>query len=473
MGSVATQPIHRSEAQHMSGMVGTIVKRAIVVRDEEIRGAVLSLLFHFLVLAAYFVIRPIRDQMGLVGGTRNLAWLFSGTLLAMVLLHPLYTALVSRMPRRDFVAWSYRFFVLNLGAFFVLFRFADADQSVWLARIFFIWTSAFNLFVVTVFWSFMADVFRPGQSKRIFGFVAVGGTIGAVTGSGITATLVGVLGPINLLLVSALLLELAYQASNRLSREEPALERAAQRDEIEATGRVPETSPEERVARRDEVIGGGVMDGVRQVLRSPYLLGIALLMVFFTVASTFLWFHRMHMVDLVYGDDPVGATRLFATMETTVQMLTAIIQVFLTARILRWFGVGLTLAFLPVVSLVGFAILGAVPTLAVVVVFEVLRRASNFALQRPTREVLYTVLPREEKFKAKHFNDTAVYRFGDQVGAWSYTWLGMLGLGMSALAFTMVPLSAGWLLLALWLGHRNRQLEEQRAAKGEPVHVPA
>jgi ATP:ADP antiporter, AAA family len=454
-------------------MVGTLVKQAIVVRDEEIRGAVLSLLFHFLVLAAYFVIRPIRDQMGLVGGTRNLAWLFTGTLAAMILLHPLYTALVSRMPRRQFVAWAYRFFVLNLVTFFALFRLADADTSVWLARIFFIWTSAFNLFVVTVFWSFMADIFRPGQSKRIFGFVAVGGTIGAVTGSAITSSLVGVLGPVNLLLVSALLLELAYQASNRLSREEPALERAAQQDEFEATGNVPDTSPADRIARRDEVIGGGIMDGIRQVLRSPYLLGIALLMVFFTVASTFLWFHRMHMVDLVYGDDPVGATRLFANMELAVQSMTAFIQLFLTGRILRWFGVGLTLAFLPLVSLVGFAILGAAPTLAVVVVFEVLRRTSNFAVQRPTREVLYTVLPREEKFKAKHFNDTAVYRFGDQIGAWSYTWLGMLGLGMSALALTMVPLSAVWLVLALWLGRRNRELEEQRARAGEPVHVPA
>lgn len=453
----------------MSGLVGSLVRRAIVVREEEVGAVVWSFLYFFLVLASYFVLRPIRDTMGAAGGVDNLAWLFTGTLAAMILLHPLYTALVSRMPRRRFVPLSYRFFILNLVVFFLLLRSADAAASVWIGRVFFIWTSVFNLFVVTVFWSFMTDVYRPLQSKRIFGLVAVGGTIGAVSGSFITAQLVGWLGPVNLLLVSALLLELAARASNALGGHEARLEHAAGEEERE----VGLSEAEDRGAdHSNEVIGGGVLDGVRDVVRSPYLLGIAALMMFFTIVSTFLYFQRIDIVSRTLEDD-AARTWLFANQEMVVQSLTAITQVFLTARMLRWLGIGVSLAFLPLMSAVGFAILGAAPVLMVVVVFEVIRRAANFAIQRPAREVLYTVLSREEKYKAKNFNDTAVYRFGDQVGAWSYTAMGWLGLGLSALAFSMVPVSVVWLFLALWLGRKNREILEarERAADGVPATV--
>ncbi|MQA92662.1 MAG: MFS transporter [Gemmatimonas sp.] len=454
----------------MNGFVGTLVRRAIVVREEEIGAVVWSFLYFFLVLSAYFVIRPIRDTMGLAGGVDNLAWLFTGTLVGMLLLHPLYTALVARMPRRRFVPMIYRFFILNLVIFFLLLQVADAATSVWIGRVFFIWTSVFNLFVVTVFWSFMTDIYRPAQSKRIFGLVAVGGTVGAVSGSAITAILVGWLGPVNLLLVSALLLELAGQASRRLGDQEVFLNQAARQEESEAGVAVRSTPDGDH---SDEVIGGGIWDGVRQVASSPYLLGIAFLMAAFAIVSTFLYFQRIDIVSRAIEDE-AAQTQLFATMEAVVQSLTAIMQVFITARALRWLGVGLTLALLPAISMIGFGILGAAPVLGVVVVFEVLRRAANFALQRPSREVLYTVLSREEKYKAKNFNDTAVYRLGDQMGAWSYTAMGWLGFGLSALAFAMVPFSFLWLVLALSLGRKNRQmlLESERAAPAaEPVPV--
>jgi len=448
----------------MSAIVANLVRRAIEVREEEIGAVAWSFVYFFLVLAAYFVIRPIRDMMGAAGGVNNLAWLFTGTLAGMILLHPLYTALVARLPRRRFVPLTYRFFILNLIIFFVLLRGADEQATVWIGRIFFIWTSVFNLFVVTVFWSFMTDVFRPLQSKRIFGLVAVGGTIGAVSGSAITAVLVGWLGPVNLLLVSALLLELAGFASKRLGSHEARVAEAAREEEIESGY----TATEENGDHSDEVIGGGILDGIRDVVKSPYLLGLAVLMVFFSVVSTFLYFQRIDIVDRAIPD-PEAQTRLFAIMEFVVQSMTAVIQVFLTGRILKWLGVGWTLALLPIVSLVGFAILGFSPVLAVVVSFEVFRRAANFALQRPSREVLYTVLTREEKYKAKNFNDTTVYRFGDQVGAWSYTALGWFGLGLSALAFTMVPVSALWLVLALWLGKKNREILAEREKVGVGV----
>jgi ATP:ADP antiporter, AAA family len=442
-----------SDGGVVKATLGRVLRRSVVLRAGEGGALVWSTVYHFLVLAAYFVIRPIRDEMGVAGGVENLAWLFTGTLVGMLLLHPVFAALVARYPRRLFVPWIYRLFIGFLVVFFALFRWADGSQSVWVGRLFFIWTSVFNLFVVSVFWSFMADLYRPGQAKRLFGIVAVGGTIGALTGSGITAFLVTHLGPVNLLLVSAAILELAGRASRLLERFEARLE---------AAGGSPAPKP-----RPEAVIGGGVLDGMRDVVRSPYLLGIAALMVFFTIVSTFLYFHLMAIVAEAYEDDPIGRTRLFATMEVAVQALTLLVQLFLTGRVLTSFGLGPALVFLPVVSLVGFGILAAAPILVVAVVFQVLRRAGNFAVQRPAREVLYTVLSRTDKYKAKNFNDTFVYRAGDQLGAWSYTALGWLGLGLSGLALAMLPVSVLWIVLADWLGKRYRR--EGREARSHGV----
>jgi AAA family ATP:ADP antiporter len=293
----------------------------------------------------------------------------------------------------------------------------------------------------------MTDLYRPAQSQRLFGLVAVGGTLGAILGSTLTSALVPLVGPANLLLVSALLLEIAARAARALDGQEASLARGARLEEADAVG-------EEGIG----IIGGGVLDGIRHVARSPYLLGIAALMLLFTIASTFLYFQQAAIVARVFEGDPQARTRLFAGLDLAVNVLTLATQVFLTGRMLRWLGVAVSLAVLPLMSLIGFGILGAAPVLAVLVVFQALRRAGNFAIQRPAREVLYTVLPRTDKYKAKNFNDTFVYRVGDQLGAWSYTAIAWLGLGLSGLALTMVPLSAVWLLLALWLGGRYRRL---------------
>ncbi len=455
----------------MRTAVGGLLRRAVDIREDEVAAVGWSFTYFFLVLASYFVIRPIRDQMGVAGGVNNLAWLFSGTLVGMLLLHPIFTWLVSRYPRRTFIAWIYRVFILMLVSFYLLFTAADATQSIWVGRIFFIWASVFNLFVVSVFWSFMTDTYHPSQGKRLFGFIAVGGTIGAVTGSSITAALVGILGPINLLLVSALLLELAGRSAKAFERHEAKLARVvAEAPEFEA---IPVVSPDGEIEeKQEEVLGGGLLEGVGHVLRSPYLLGLAALIALFAIVSTFLYFQLIAIVESEMAGDDVGQTRLFAVMEVVVQSLTLVTQVFLTGRILKWFGLGLALAVLPVVSLVGFGILATAPILTVVVVFQVLRRASNFAIQRPAREVLYTVVPRTDKYKAKNFNDTFVYRAADQVGAWSYTAMGWVGLGLSGLALSVLPVSAVWLLLALWLGRKYRvygRTDPREAVVGQPV----
>lgn len=455
----------------MTATLGRLPRRVVDVREPEIAALVWSCAYFFFVLSAYYVIRPVRDEMGVAGGVRNLAWLFTGTLVGMLLVHPIFTALVARLPRRRFVPLIYRFFIVNLVVFFLAFRWADAAQAVWVGRIFFIWTSVFNLFVVSVFWSLMTDLYRPAQSERLFGLIAVGGTLGSILGSSITSGLAHLLGPVNLPVVAALLLEIAARAARALDSQEDTLALAARQEETDAhpvagrssasdtsSGAAPPARPASPRGRDARVIGGGVLDGMWDVVRSPYLVGIAVLILLFTITATFLYFQQAAIVARVFQGDPPGRTRLFASIDLAVNVLTLITQVFLTGRVLRWVGVGLALALLPMMSVLGFAILASAPVLSVLLVLQVLRRAGNFAIQRPAREVLYTVLPRTEKYKAKNFNDTFVYRLGDQLGAWSYTAIAWLSLGLSGLALTMVPVSAVWLLLALWLGSRHRRL---------------
>ena len=197
---------------------------------------------------------------------------------------------------------------------------------------------------------------------------------------------------------------------------------------------------------------------------SPYLLGIASLILFYSISSTFLYFQQVDIVTKVFGDDSVSRTRVFGTIDLAVNVLTLAAQLFLTGRVMKWLGVGFALAFLPVVTLFGFGAMGAMPALGVLVTFLVVRRAGNFAIQRPAREALFTVVSRTDKYKAKNFSDTFVYRLGDQVGAWAYTGMAFFGLGLSGLSFTMVPFAAFWLVLALWLGRRFLAMEKRAQA---------
>jgi AAA family ATP:ADP antiporter len=400
------------------------------VRPQERRALGWSLLYVFAVLSAYYVLRPIRDEMGVQGGVENLPWLFTGTLLGMIALNPLFAALVRRLPRERFIAWSYRFFAANLVLFLILFHLADAAQNVWIGRAFFIWLSVFNLFVVSVFWALMVDVFDAGQGKRLFGLLAAGATLGAIAGSTITASLARQLGPTNLFIASIVLLEVAVFAVKKLSIKEQA---------------------------QETPIGGGVLAGISHTFRSPYLLGVCLFILLFTVTSTFLYFQQA-TIARDYFADRASRTAFFAQVDLLVNVLTLAVQLFFTARILRKLGVALTLGILPLFTLLGFAALAAAPVIFVLVAFQVLRRAANFALARPTRELLFTVLPREDKYKAKSFIDTVVYRAGDQVGSWSYLLLSSFGLGIAGVAVVAVPLSAAWLAISLWLGRRQARM---------------
>ncbi|BCS34247.1 MFS transporter [Luteitalea sp. TBR-22] len=416
-----------------------VLQRLIDVRPGEVAALLWASLFYFCVLCAYYVIRPIRDDMGVAGGVDNLPWLFTGTLLGMALANPPYAALVSRLPRLRFITLTYRFFETNLLVFFGLLLVTTAAQQIWVGRVFFIWTSVFNLFVVSVFWAFLVDVFTREQGARLFGFIAAGATVGAMSGSAITASLVSVLGSTPLLLVSVALLEVAVFSMRRLS--------AIATDLRTRTGTAAEEAP----------IGGGMLAGLSHAVGNPYLLNVSVYMLLFAITSTLLYFQQADIASKAFTDR-AARTAFFARIDLVVNALTLVTQLFLTSRILKALGVALTLSILPLLSVIGFAWLGATPTIAAIVVLQVARRAGNFAIARPTREVLFTVLPREDKYKAKNFIDTVVYRLGDQVGAWAYAALGWLGLTLSGIAWVAVPVSAVWLANAFWLGRRQERL---------------
>jgi len=381
--------------------------------------------------------------MGIAGGVENLQWLFTGTFIAMMATVPLFGWLTSRYPRKRFLPYVYYFFILNLLLFYLLF--SSGVDHVWVARAFFIWVSVFNLFVVSVFWSFMVDIFRDEQARRLFGFIAAGGTAGAIAGPALTGSLVHVLGTRHLLLVSAALLLVAIYCIQQLVAWQ-----MLQTDQ--------EHFPDQQTA--EQPIGGSVLAGIRLVMQSPYLLGIALLMLLFTMLATFLYFQQAQIIRDAFSD-PVDRTAVFAGMDFIVNVLTLLIQVFLTGRLLNWLGPAWTLALVPLLLAAGFLLLSISPTLAILIIVQIIRRAGNYAIMRPAREMLYVVLRREEKYKAKNFNDTVVYRAGDAVSAWIYAGLRSLGVGLSGIAMIAVPIALLWAMLAWRLGKQQQKLAKE------------
>jgi len=427
-------------------------QRLTGVRPEEAPAVLWSMLYVIALFLAYYVLRPIRDELGVAGGVQNLPWLFTGTLLAMLVASPLFALAVRNLPRRQFIALAYRFFAANLVLFALLLHFAEADAQVWIGRAFFIWVSVFNLFVVSVFWSFMVDLFDSEQGKRLFGLFAAGATLGGLLGSAITSSLIAHLDRSWLMAIAIVFLELAVLASRRLSRIAPAFQHAARRD----------NNP-------DQPLGGGIFAGMVHTLRSPYLGGLALFILLYSVTSTFLYFQQASIAQASFPDR-AARTAFFANIDLIVNAITLAFQLFVTGRMLATLGVVVTLCVLPLVSLLGFAVLAASPSVAVIVAAQVGRRVANFALARPAREILFTSSAREDRYKAKNFIDTVVYRGGDQLASWGYAGLMGLGLTLAQIPMIAVPLSAVWLGLSVWLGRTHQAQERQDAAAVPSIH---
>ena len=438
----------------MDSLAMRLLTRVVAVRADEVRTMLWAFVYFFCLLSSYYILRPLRDEMGVAAGVQNLQWLFTFTFFVMLAAMPLFGALVSRVPRRKFIPWTYRFFVVNILIFFGLLQ-IDAGRGL-VAQAFFVWVSVFNLFVVTVFWGFLADLFKSEQGKRLFGFIAAGGSLGALVGPSLTAGLAVPLGPVNLLLISALLLEAAVQCVNRLLHTPQGERREAG----------PQTAPQ---AVNEQVIGGGMLAGLTEILRSPYLMMIAGHVLLLSLTNTFLYFQQASIVSAAFSD-PAERTRMFALIDLSVGLATILMQVSVTGRVLVKVGIGIALAFLAVVTMTGFLVLALAPVLAVsmlavIVGFQAVKRAAEFGFANPARETLFTVVSREQKYKAKSFIDTAVFRGGDAVSGWIYTGLRSgLGLDLTGIALVAVPVAAAWTGLLLVLGRSQERLARAQGA---------
>jgi ATP:ADP antiporter, AAA family len=446
-------------------VISRLLRRVADVEDGEVRPVLWACVYCFFVLASFYVLRPLREEMGINKLPQNYLW----TLLATVVMVPLFSALVSRFSRRRFIPFAYRFFALNLVGFFLLFQWLPEDSRVIWARVFYVWLSVFNLFVVSVFWGYMADVFSSGQGKRLFGLIAAGGTLGGIAGAGFTTIAVERLGTHAMFLVAALVVEAAVQSFRRVDRLPLALG---------PVGNLSLDGFAEKVAavaaRKEERLDrNGWWGGFTLVLRSPYLLLYCLFMLLFTNSSTFAYFEQARFVKAASAD-PAARTAIFAQIDLWVNVLALAVQMLLTGRLVRWLGLGLALCILPILSLGGFGALLVWPALTTLMVFQVLRRGTDYAVSKPTREVLFTVLPREEKYKAKSFIDTFVYRGGDALSA------NLLYPVVSAgddparrVALFSVPVTALWITVSLVLSRRQQRLAAAAAPAGAPGPLPS
>jgi len=431
----------------MNSLLQRTVDRLVTTRPGELRALCWSFAYFFCLLAGYYVLRPLRDEMGIAGGVRNLPWLFTATFFVMLAAVPVFGAIVARLPRRRFIPLVYHFFVANIAIFWLLLTFDIGKVHV--ARVFFVWISIFNLFAVSVFWSFMADLFASEQGKRLFGFIAAGGSAGALLGPTVALWLAVPLGPANLLIVAALLLEVAVFCALRLEAAAPQLRASAE----------PPAGPSSTVAAGSTSLGGGWFAGIAMLVRSPYLAGIALWVALLSLAGTFLYFQQAEIVKAA-SDDPAVRTRIFAAIDLAAGLLTLLVQFLATGRLITRFGAGPAAAVLPLVFFLGFVTLWFSPMLWLVIAFQAVQRTANFSLSNPAREVLFTVLDRAEKYKAKNVIDLVVFRGSDALSGWLFSALRGAGLELGAISLTTLPVTAGWLALALWLGRQ----QEQRAA---------
>ncbi len=387
--------------------------QALGIRPEELAPAACGFAFFFFLFCGYFMLRPIRETMGIQAGVDQLQWLFTATFVAMLAVVPLFGWLSARVPRAMLVTWVYAAFALSMAGFAALLYLRPG--SVWAARAFYVWLSVFNLFVVSIAWSLMADVFRMDSAKRLFALIAAGASAGGLSGPLLGGLLAAVLGPSGLLLLSALLLAATLPLKRWLLRW-----RAAHRDDV---------APDDM--RRP--IEGSILAGLSRIFQSPYLMGISLLVILLATLNTFLYMEQARLVAHAFPDT-AQRIRIFSALDFAVQALSLLSQIFITGRVAARLGLGFLLTAVPQTMTAAFLALAAYPVFGVLAGAMIVRRVGEYALIRPGREMLFTAVSPEDKYKTKNVIDTVVYRAGDAASGWVKAGVDMLGHGVALIA---------------------------------------
>jgi AAA family ATP:ADP antiporter len=409
--------------------------RILGIERHEYVAVAWSFAYFFCVLSSYYILRPVREAMAVGSGPDTIPYLFVGTFVTMLIAAPIFGWVASSYPRRTFLPWVYLFFISNILIFWAVFTQAvdSGEEYVWLGRAFFVWLSVFNLFVVSVFWSFMADIYTREQGRRLFGVITAGGSIGALLGGAATSALVVPIGFHNLMPISAGVLLIAVFCIGQLKKW---VHREHEEEIIETV-------------ESDKPLGGGPLSGITHLFSSKYFLGIAVSSVIASLLGTALYMFAAELVETAIPS-PDERTQFFSNMNVATNALSLIAQMFIVKHVVVRFGIGRALALMPLVSVLGFAWLALDPTLAVIAILTVARRALGFGFSKPSTDMLYSVVTTEEKYKTKNFIDTAVYRGGDVVGTWSIKL--MSALGVAGISLVMLPFAVVWAVVALWLG---------------------
>jgi AAA family ATP:ADP antiporter len=414
--------------------------RVFGLERHEYAAVAWSFVYFFCVLSAYYILRPVREAMAVGSGSETIPYLFIGTFIAMLVVTPIFGWVTSRFPRRVFLPWVYLFFIANILIFWVVFsnRIDDGQDHIWLGRSFFVWLSVFNLFVVSVFWSFMADIYTREQGRRLFGLITSGGSIGALFGGAVTSINVNVIGFQNLFPISAGMLLIAVLCIRQLRKW-------VVHEHQEDT---------EDTADSAKPLGGGPLSGVTHVFGSKYFGGIVASSIIASLLGTALYMFAAQLVEQQIAD-PNERTQFFSNINVWSNFFALIGQMFLVKHVVKRFGIGGSLSMLPIVSVASFILLAIDPVLGVVAFLTGARRALGFSFSKPTTDMLYSVVTPEEKYKTKNFIDTAVYRFGDVVGTWTIKL--MMGLGMTGVSIVMLPFAVVWAVISIWLGRDYRR----------------
>ncbi|MFT5517384.1 MAG: AAA family ATP:ADP antiporter [Rhodothermales bacterium] len=423
-------------------------RRLVPVRDDEIKALIWATLYGFCIFTAYYILRPVRDEIS-SADRGNLQIIWTAVFFVMLAAVAAYSWLTTRVARGRFVPLVNRFFLLNLLGFYAALVLLPDSLRPWIDRFFYVWASVFALFAVTVYWGFFADLFKSEQAKRLYPFIAFGASAGAIVGSSISAFLAGYLPEFGLLLAACVPLEIASWCVVVLNRDNVG------------RGSAPD-------ARRDKPLTGNALSGMRAVARSGYLQGIMLFILLMTFASTVLYFLQADLIADAFADDRTARTAFYAKIDLVVNIVTTLLQLFVTARIIKWIGLAASLVFLPAVTALGFIGMGLFPTLTVLVVLQVLYRAGRYGLAKPAREVLFTIIGREEKYQTKAFLDAAVYRGGDLVSGWVYSGLAAVGLSLGAIALVAAPVAGVWAVVAFRLGRSHDELQANERSSERP-----
>ncbi|WP_436517764.1 NTP/NDP exchange transporter [Ekhidna sp. To15] len=379
-------------------------------------------------MSSYFILRPVRDEMGIQAGVANMQWLFTGTFVAMLFIIPVFGYLMKKVSRDQLLPRIYIFFTSNILLFYLLFL---TTSSQLLAAGFFIWLSVFNLFVISIFWSFNADIFNAEQAKRLYGPIAAGGSLGALFGPLMATFCVGFVGINNLLLISAGFLLIATLFLKDLVSK----------------------SQKSREVSLDTKSLASVWQGLILMWRSPFLKQIGVFILLYTSVSTFLYFEQAHIISGAYSSS-TDRTFYFGTRDLLVNSLTLILQFFVTERFIRKVGIAIAMMIVPAIAALGFLSLGLAQSVTVLLIIQVLYRSLNFSIQRPSREMLFTRLTVYEKYNSKNFIDTVIYRGGDALSGWLFAGLSAVISSLQLISLLAIPIAGVWMIIGRRIGRK-------------------